>query len=130
VAERKPQTDAAAASFRPRNLFRHEAQGTVAVFTNEQCGRMVVPCQRPKAVEYLIEQVLRKDLLHQLSIDTIAHLEEAVTIDLLDRIRQHEGDPDEQPCIVAVECRLMPRDRESAPRRAAAPEWPDQHTRA
>ena len=45
---------------------------------------MIVERQRPDAVEDLIEEILRVDLLHDLPVDAIAHAEQSIAIDPVD----------------------------------------------
>ena len=42
---------------------------------------MIVESQRPDAIQDLVEEILRMDLLHHLSVDPISHAEEPVAVD-------------------------------------------------
>ena len=66
---------------RPRDLFRHHAQRRLVVLADEQRRRVIVEGQRPDAVQDLVEEILRVDLLHDLPVDPIAHAKEPIAVD-------------------------------------------------
>ena len=80
---------------------------------------MVVEGQRPDAVEDLVEEILRVDLLHDLPVDAVAHPQQPVAIDPVHRRRQRLGDARDQPPILAIEGVAGADQRHRAPRATA-----------
>ena len=95
--ERQREADMAASRFRPGDLLGDQAERVLAPLANQQRRRVVVVGQRSKAVQDLVEEVLRVDQLHDLAIDAVAHVEHPFTIHRLDGIRDRRRDPRQQP---------------------------------
>ena len=53
----------------------------LVLLADEQRRRMIVEGQRSDAVQDLIEEILRMDLLHDLPVDPIAHAKEPIAVD-------------------------------------------------
>ena len=64
---------------------------------------MIVEGERSDAVEDLVEEILRMDLLHDLPVDAIAHAEEPIAVDPVNRGRQDRGDARDQASILPIE---------------------------
>ena len=60
----------------------------VAFVANEERGRVIVVSERSKAIEDLVEEVLGVDLLHDFPVDPVAHVADAIPVDLLNGVRQ------------------------------------------
>jgi hypothetical protein len=119
VVERQRESDPVALGLRPCDLLRDDAERILAVLAHEQRRRVIVGRQRADAVEDLVEEILRMDLLHDLAIDPVANFEHPLSIQDVNRLRHGGRDPGEEPPVVASEFRLGPHQAQSRPGGAA-----------
>jgi len=92
AVERERFADAAALALAPGDLLRHQFERVGAFFVDEDAGRVVVERERAKAVEDLVEEILRAQLLHHLAVDARAHFRASDAIDVADQARDRLGD--------------------------------------
>ena len=67
------------------------------------------------------------DLLHDLPVDPIAHAQQSIAVDAVNRGRQHGRDPPDQAPILAIEAVPGGDQRDRAPRAASPPDRSQQH---
>ena len=65
--DRQREADAVAPRLGPRDLLGDDAKRVLAALADQQRRRVIVVGQRTQAVEDLVEEILRVDLLHDLS---------------------------------------------------------------
>src|SRR5262249_17662850 len=88
---------------------------------------MIVEGQRSYPVHDLVEEILRMDLLHDLSVDPIAYTEKSNAIDPVNGRRQHRRDARHQASILAIEVAARREQGNGAPGPAAPADGSDQH---
>ena len=76
---------------------------------------MIVESQRADAVQDLVEEIFRMDLLHQLSVDPISHSKEPVAVDPVKGSRHDLGDAPDEASIVPIEGMTRAHERNGAP---------------
>ena len=76
---------------------------------------MIVESQRADAVQDLVEEIFRMDLLHQLSVDPISHSKEPVAVDPVKGSRHDLGDAPDEVSIVPIEGVTRAHKRNGAP---------------
>ena len=87
---------------------------------------MIVESQGADAVQDLVEEILRMDLLHDLSVDAISYAKEPVAVDPVQGVRQDVGDTPDEASIVTIERMTRPHERNRAPC-AATPSYRSNH---
>ena len=95
VGNRQPEPDPRALHLGPGDLLRHDAKRRLIFLADEQCGRVIVVGQRPDAIQDLIEEILRMNLLHDFAIDPVSHAKEPVAVDPVNGFRQRRRDTGE-----------------------------------
>ena len=88
---------------------------------------MIVPGERAEAIEDLVEEILRVQLLADLAVDAVAHLEHPVAIHLRDPIRDERRDPQQQALVTAGVRAAVAHQRQRGPPSSASRDWHDGH---
>ena len=76
---------------------------------------MIVESQGADAVQDLVEEILRMDVLHYLSVDAISYSKEPVAVDPVKGSRQDLGDTPDEVSIVTIERMTRAHERNRAP---------------
>ena len=88
---------------------------------------MIVPGERSKAVEDLIKEVLRMELLFDLPVDPIADLEHTLAVHFLNSVGRDVGDARQEALVVSVVWSPRTHEGECRPRSTTAPDRRDRH---